>query len=33
MGIPFSASFEEFAHGFKDMADYNDVNKVDNISL
>ena len=33
MEILSSASIEEFAHGFKDMADYNDVIEVDNISL
>ena len=33
MGIPSSASIEEFVYGFKDMADYNDVIEVDNISL
>ena len=33
MGIPFSASIEEFAHGFKDTPGYNDIIEVDNISL
>ena len=33
MGIPSSASIEEFAHGFKDTADYNGIIEVDNISL
>ena len=33
MGIPSLASIEEFAHRFKDKADYNDVIEVDNISI
>ena len=31
--IPCSASNEEFAHGFKDTAEFNNVIEVDNISL
>ena len=33
MGIPSCASMEDFAHGFKDTAGYNDVIEVDSISL
>ena len=33
MVVPSSTSIEEFAHGFKDIAYYNDVIEVDNISL
>ena len=33
MEITPSASTEQFAHGFKDMTDYNDIIQVDKISL